>query len=635
MTRKPVPRSGSRRLTAAVGCLLALGMAHAGAQAPQVDPKPQPVKNPYWGTALFEVYQDQPFTALTGLMASQHFGRVPLHADEAEVLRGGLLLDYGLHTAAGEIFTQLIERGAPPSVRDRAWFHLARLRYQKGLHAEAEAAMSRIGAALPRDMDDQRLLLLGQLQLARNDFGAAAATLSQLPPTSPQAPYAQFNLGVARIKAGETAAGEALLERLGTQPVMGEDLRSLRDRANLALGFAALQAGDAAAALKALERVRLEGPQSQAALLGFGWASLQQQEPRRALVAFRELAARSLRDAPVLEAQIAEPFAMAEAGAMGAALQGYEKAVETFARESAALDDGIARARNGSLIEQLIGLQTPQRMGVPVPLGVDAQLPQAGFLAPLLAQHELQEALKNLRDLRFAAGNLADWAGSLGIFDDMLAQRRQGFEQRAPQVQAQAGRLDLPAQRERLARLSAEVAQAAAAADGRAHANEKELALQARLQAAKPSLAGVDEADALPIRERLRLAEGALTWSLAREHHARQWSAQQAVSEVERGLGEAQQRSQALAEAQRDEPARLQQFAQRIAEIRTRLAGLAPRVAALSTEQQGQAQELAAAELGRQKERLAAYTAQARWAVAQLHDRARVAQASGDSDAKR
>jgi len=49
---------------------------------------------------------------------------------------------------------------------------------------------------------------------------------------------------------------------------------------------------------------------------------------------------------------------------------------------------------------------------------------------------------------------------------------------------------------------------------------------------------------------------------------------------------------------------------------------LMPRVAALSKEQQGALQEIAVVELMSQKERLAAYTAQARYAVAQLYDRA-------------
>jgi hypothetical protein len=49
---------------------------------------------------------------------------------------------------------------------------------------------------------------------------------------------------------------------------------------------------------------------------------------------------------------------------------------------------------------------------------------------------------------------------------------------------------------------------------------------------------------------------------------------------------------------------------------------LAPRVAALSTEQQTALQDIAIVDLQAQKERLAAYTAQARYAVAQLYDRA-------------
>ena len=50
----------------------------------------------------------------------------------------------------------------------------------------------------------------------------------------------------------------------------------------------------------------------------------------------------------------------------------------------------------------------------------------------------------------------------------------------------------------------------------------------------------------------------------------------------------------------------------------------------LTLEQQGQVQELAVAELTRQKERLVAYTTQARFAVAQLVDRAALARTPDD-----
>jgi hypothetical protein len=62
------------------------------------DAKPPPtgVESPHYGDSLFYFFQGRYFTSVTQLMASQHFGRVAPHADEAEILRGGLYLSYGL-----------------------------------------------------------------------------------------------------------------------------------------------------------------------------------------------------------------------------------------------------------------------------------------------------------------------------------------------------------------------------------------------------------------------------------------------------------------------------------------------------------------------------------------------------------
>src|SRR6188472_2152631 len=90
------------------------------------------IKAPHYGDALFYFFQDRYFTSITTLMASQQFDRVAKHDDEAEILRGGMLASYGQTKEAGEIFAQLIARGASPRVRDRAWFYLAKIRYQRG-----------------------------------------------------------------------------------------------------------------------------------------------------------------------------------------------------------------------------------------------------------------------------------------------------------------------------------------------------------------------------------------------------------------------------------------------------------------------------------------------------------------------
>src|SRR5262245_25068406 len=99
-----------QRLIASALVCLGLGAPALAADAP----KPRPIIDAHYGDTLFQFFQDRFFTAITGLMTSQHFNRVSQHADEAELLRGGMMLSYGMHKEAGEIFAQLIEKAPRP-----------------------------------------------------------------------------------------------------------------------------------------------------------------------------------------------------------------------------------------------------------------------------------------------------------------------------------------------------------------------------------------------------------------------------------------------------------------------------------------------------------------------------------------
>ena len=133
-------------------------------------------------------------------MTSQHFDRVAPHDDEAEVLRGGMLLSYGMHKEAGEIFAQLIERRAPPSVRDRAWYYLAKIRYQRGLIDRGRRRAGRIEKHLPPRPAGGRVLLQANVLMARGEFAGAAKVLETLRQGAGRGPYARYNLGVALVR---------------------------------------------------------------------------------------------------------------------------------------------------------------------------------------------------------------------------------------------------------------------------------------------------------------------------------------------------------------------------------------------------------------------------------------------------
>ncbi|HUG25932.1 hypothetical protein, partial [Piscinibacter sp.] len=604
-------------------------------------PQPSPVKDPHYGDALFHFFADDHFTAITTLMASQHFERVPQHADEAEVLRGGMLLSYGLHRQAGEIFAQLIDKGAAPPVRDRAWFYLAKIRYQRGFAADAEAALARIGAHLPPELEEERHLLKANLLMARADYAGAADVLGGIADTAKAAAYARYNLGVALIRSGDTARGAALLDALGRSPTTSatgvEEFRSLRDQANVALGFAALKDDRAEEARTYLQRVRLNGMHSNKALLGFGWAAASLKDPKLALVPWTELAQRDTSDSAVLEARIAVPYAYAELQAFGQSLQRYQDAIAAFERESAGLDESIAAIRSGKLVAGLLDSNPGEEMGWFRQIRHLPEMPHAAHLAQVLARHEFQEAFKNFRDLRFLSRNLQHWQDNLGVFGDMLANRRNAYAERLPKVReaAQASGTGLDGLQQRRDALAQELATAEAAADGLAFADEKQRDLLARLATVSAILKSAGtEPEFAAAHERARLAAGALTWQLAQDHYGRLWEAKKALVTTDTQLAEARLRDAALAQAQQDEPQRFEQFAGRIDTLAQRLQALIPQVAALSGEQQQAVQDIAVAELTRQKERLAVYTMQARYAVAQLYDRASVARKSDDAAAQ-
>ena len=632
----------SVRLAFRIGCAAAAAAALAlppaaalaawpfGASGP-AEPTHE-IKAPFYGDALYYFFQDRYFTSITTLMASQQFDRVVKHDDEAEILRGGMLASYGQTKEAGEIFATMIARGASPAVRDRAWFYLAKIRYQRGYLPEAEEALAKVERKLPPQLEEERGLLLAQLLMLRADYAGAAGTLSGLPLKGTGSRYVRYNLGIALLKSGESKRGTQLLDELGKDSAPTEEYRSLRDRANVALGFSALSESRPKEARIYLERVRLQSLQSSKALLGFGWAADAMKDPQLALVPWQELAQRDFGETAVLEAHIAIPYAYAELGAYGQSLQRYEAAIAAYERESADLNDSIKAVRAGKMIDTLVEQNPGEEMGWFWKIRDLAEMPRARHLAQVLAQHEFQEALKNYRDLRFLARNLEDWREKLVVFEDMLATRRKAFADRLPLVRERQQQIDVEALVKRREALAAEVAAGEAAGDGIAFADAKQLDLIERMKEVRRIVdaPNADE-EAFKQRDRVRLVAGVLAWQISQDSVGRLWDAKVELERMEGMLNEAKRHADALSAAQREEPLRFDRFARRIAAINPLLQVMIPRVAGLSREQRSEAQDIAVAELTGQQERIAGYTMQARFALAQLYDRAYGKQDAGQA----
>jgi hypothetical protein len=583
---------------------------------------PGTVKDPHFGEVLYYFFQENYFTALSDLMVAQHFGRVSHHDDEAELLRGGMLLSYGMDREAGRIFQALIDAGAPAPVRDRAWFYLAKIRYQRGNSAEAEDAISRVAGPLPGELQEEKVVLHAALLMRRKQYGEAILLLQKTSSRSAWAAYARYNLGVALMQAGLSEGGVSLLDEIGRSPAKGEELTALRDKANVALAYAFLQNNEPARAEPYLERVRLNGLMSNKALLGLGWAQATRYRYERALVPWTELAGRSTADTAVQESLLALPFALGKLGAYRQSLERYEGALDAYTREIARIDEAIAAIRRGALVENLLRDNPGEESGWFWRVRQLPDTPETRYLTELLASNAFQEGLKNYRDLVFLSRKLDASQKDIVTYRDMLDVRRQGFAQRLPRTIAGERALHLDrlrsayvAEVERLARIES-------AEDAGALANEKERALAARLERVRAGVGQLDPAGREAAQDKYRLLSGLLAWDLSSQYSERLRSEDKALQEAGRLISLAEERREELRQAQAEAPARFQEFERRIESLRFRVSQMQASVAVAAREQEGELAEVAVAELAWRREQMVAYIAQARFAVAQIYDRA-------------
>ena len=235
---------------------------------------------------------------------------------------------------------------------------------------------------------------------------------------------------------------QRLLDAVGQIAAPTEEMAALRDKANLALGYAWLKENKPNEAKAVLQRVRLEGPQSNKALLGVGWADSAEQALHEGARALARAARRNMLDAAVQESYLAIPYAYAQLDATKQAAEQYTLAVAAFGEEAQRIDQSIAAIRSGRLLDAIMENDKADSVGWYWQLQNLPDAPETRYLYHLLASHEFQEGLKNYRDLKLMQLNLARWELSVEAFDEHGRYASQAFEQRVPVLERMLGGVD-------------------------------------------------------------------------------------------------------------------------------------------------------------------------------------------------
>jgi tetratricopeptide (TPR) repeat protein len=607
------------------GLLCALPLMPVAAKNVKPDPNglpPHDVKDLHYGDVLFYFYQDDYFDAITRLLAAQQLERLPHTEGEAELLLGGLYLSLGEHVEAGKIFEALLAGKVSEAVRNRAWFYLGKVWYQRGYLQESERALKQVSDKIQPRISAERYMLLAQLMLREGRYDDAIAALSAWHGAPDWTAYAQFNLGVALVRKGRLPEAVIYLNRVGKMETKAEELLSLRDKANLALGFAYLQAQRPADARPILERVRLEGPFSSMALLGDGWADSALGEFKRALVPWTALRKRNLLDSAVQEAYLTVPYAYNQLGARGQAAEYYSAAIDSFDAEQKRIDESMDEIRSGDLLDRLLNDDKKDTLTWYWQLKTLPDAPESRYLYHLLATNEFQEGLKNYRELKFMSKNIDDWREVLAAFDSMLDTRQKAYDKELPKADAVMAATDLDALAQKRVDFESRLNAIEKSDDVAALGTPEEQRTWARLKRIEDFLAmHPADPDLAEMREKLRLEKGVMYWRLSESFKARLWNERRSVKELQGSLLETQKRAVLLRQARSGTPANTGAFAGRVGAMRARMGRLQDRLSALTDKQSHYLQDIAIAELGRQKQRIETYEVQARFELAAIYDK--------------
>jgi hypothetical protein len=594
----------------------------------QRDPDSLPVtqvRDLHYGDVLFQYFMGEDLTALTRLEAYRHWNLLAHHEPEAELLAGGLYLQLGMHNEAGRRFEAVLTADVPDSVKSRAWFYLAKVWYARGYYERSVDSLHRVEGLLAPLQQAERVHLEANALLQLQRYDAAIALLASWRSDSSWMQYARFNLGVALAREGRLEDAVPFLEAVGLMDTRDAEMLALQDKANVAQGFAWLQAGEAARAQPVLERVRLQGPQSSRALLGLGWALAAQGRNEDALTPWLALRDRNLLDAAVQEAYLAVPHAYEQLGAGGQAAEFYDRALTSFSQERGRIDVAIARVREGNLTHELVGgvdIDSPQR-GWFWQLQVLPDQPESRYLYPILAGNDFQEGLKNFRDLAYMGSTLARWGENMVVYDDMIGTREAAYAERTPRADALLGSAslkDLAARRQVVAgRINDVVNHQDVAVLGSPEQREQWQRI-AELEVAL--LALPEDAASAALRDKLRLIKGALYWDLREAYPERLYQQRRELKSLDGLLAESQSLWLRVQEARRTAPTTTGDFAQRVAALQGRMQALRTRLDAAGVAQQQLLAGIAVDELSAQRQRIADYEVQARFALATIYDRA-------------
>jgi predicted negative regulator of RcsB-dependent stress response len=613
----------------------------AGAVRSKAGTSSSDLRDLYFGEALYHAFQGQYFDAIQRLdtelgmyhgLDQPELDTLHYHINDAEFSVGDFELDYRMHHRAGRAIKAVLEGAVDQSVRNEAAFRLARIHFQKGQLDDAMHALQRIQGTVPPQISDDVEFLRANILMATGQPSEAVKVLKQLRSGEGLAGFVAYNLGIALLQGNRPQEAIEQLDKAGQLPAADPSGLAIRDKSNLVLGTMLFESGNFERARQSLDRVRIEGPFSNQALLRAGWAEATAKHYDRALVPWNILASREPTDAAVQESMLAVANAYASLNLHGRAALKFGGALELFTNQIQRVDASINSIREGRFLKALMREETREEEDWVITLRTLPDAPETYYLMELMASHDFQTALHNYLDLEDLQSRLIAWRTSLDAFTDIIRLRKQNYEPLLPEVDAQFRKLDsrmrlrLEQRKQLTKRLQAMLT--APRPDYLATADER--SASERIALIEKQLGNSHSPEALALRQRAAHLRSTLTWRLETEYNDRLTAATVHLNELNSNVDALTRQYESFVRTRQAATQSYVGYDKQISQLRQRVDDAQQRVERLMAQQGHMIEVVAINQLEARRDRLAAQQTEARYGVAASYDRAARAQAGAE-----
>ncbi|MFO7592568.1 MAG: tetratricopeptide repeat protein [Pseudomonadota bacterium] len=602
------------------------------------------LKDPHFGEALYYAYQGEFFDAIARLDTelTQFYGvdepeldTLNFHINEAEFSVGDFELSYRMHRKAGRAIKAVIEGNVAPEVRNEALYRLARIYFQKEQNLNALHTIERIEGDLPPRHVDDIAFLKAQIYMVNGKFSEAAGILSSLEGRESYEGFAAYNLGVALFAQGKEEEGVLKLDEAG-QIGSSDDaaVKAIKDKANLVLGSRLMDMDKEQTARQYFSRVRLDGPFSNKALLGLGWASARDEDYKRALVPWTMLSERNVTDSSVQEAVIGVPYAYGKLGLYGKAALMYGSALESIGKELDKLDASIKSIKEGKFLKAMVREEIKKDRNWVIRLRELPESPETYYLMDLMASHDFQSSLQNYLDLERLRKRLESWASYYDSYEEIIAIRRQYYEPLLPELDEQFRKLNsrINLRVEQRDKINSRLQNMLIAPRPEFLATAPERIIKERIAAIEKRIDNSGTTLDAQVRHRINRLKGYLLWNITTGYDKRLTETFEHLDDLNKDIARLQEIYRSYVRTRQAATQSYEGYDEQIRRLRIKTGNAIQNVETLMARQGHMLEVMAVNELTQRRDKLEKSQVKARFAMAESYDRATMKEPADKAD---